>query len=101
MSVRTGQPKRFLIPARILSPCARPGPRNDFPLVRFALSNDALKTSGMPRSAVSSTRCFAIETVSALDSSTHGPAMRKKLFAAGDDGFFFTGEATSLHEDHF
>src|SRR5580698_7360389 len=96
MSVRTGQPKRFLIPARILSPRARPGPRNDLPLVRLALSNDALKMRGMPRSAVSPTRCFAIETASASDSSTQGPAMRKKFFAEEDGGFFFTGSERRL-----
>ncbi len=88
ISVSTGQPNFFLIAPRILSPCARPGPRNDLPLVRLALSNDALKTNGIPKSAVSPTSSFAIEAAEACDSSTHGPAMRKNDFFESAAIFF-------------
>src|ERR1017187_8378397 len=70
MSVRMGKPSAFT-PWRMRSPSRNPGPRYASPLVRLALSNDALKTnsptaSRMPRAI----RC----TCSSL-SMTHGPAM--------------------------
>src|SRR5271154_6690063 len=93
MSVRTRQPKRFLTASRILSPCARPGPRNDLPLVRLALSNEALKMNGTPRAAVRPTSSFAMDAARACDSSKHGPAMRKNgLFDSGES--FFTERVT-------
>src|ERR1051326_7141663 len=56
---------------RIRSPSFSPGPRYEFTLERFALSNDALNTKGTgnPESAVAS-----IWTCSSL-SITHGPAI--------------------------
>ena len=52
-----------------------PAPRKAEPLVRLALSNEALKTSCTGKSAVSSCRRRAIESVSSSLSITHGPAI--------------------------
>src|SRR5438045_2857564 len=49
MSVRIGTPHRRLISASTRNPSSRPGPRNDCPDVRFALSYDALNTNGTER----------------------------------------------------
>ncbi len=74
-SVRIGTPCFALISARIANPFASPGPRNACPLVRFALSYDALNTSGMfsffARAASRAARSSAIARLSI----THGPAI--------------------------
>src|SRR5215470_7621198 len=75
MSVRIAAPVLSLIAERTRSPSARPGPRNDWPDVRFALSNDALKMNGTFTRRVMSTRAAAIERACASLSMTHGPAM--------------------------
>src|SRR5918997_5375809 len=60
---------------RICRPFSMPGPRNDLNEVRFALSYDALKISGIPqRDAIFATDSAIIEACSPL-SITHGPAM--------------------------
>jgi hypothetical protein len=70
-------------------------PRNAFPLVRFALSNEALKMNRIPNAAVIPARSFAIDEASASDSSTHGPAMRNKSGRREGSGVgFFTGKQT-------
>src|SRR6267154_6442870 len=61
--------------ARIRRPSSRPGPRNDRPDVRFALSYDALKMNGIRRRAVISARRPASMAAWPSLSMTHGPAM--------------------------
>ena len=51
MSVRIGTFSRDLIAARMRRPSSRPGPRNERPEVRLALSYDALKMNGTPQAA--------------------------------------------------
>ena len=51
MSVRIGTPAAARTRPRMRSPSTRPGPRNDRPDVRFALSYDALNTYGTPGAA--------------------------------------------------
>ena len=55
-----------------------PGPRNESPAERFALSNDALKTSRSATPSPSKTAliAFAIFRVWARDSMTQGPAKK-------------------------
>ena len=53
-------------------PSRNPGPRNDLPEVRFALSNDALNTSGS-RSAGQLGQRLGDGSVRSCDSITHGP----------------------------
>ncbi len=76
MSVRIGTPRRALIAASTRSPSSRPGPRNDRPDVRLALSKDALKTNGH---AGARARCRRVRSASseacASLSMTHGPAI--------------------------
>src|SRR5262249_15158164 len=52
-----------------------PGPRNDLPEVRLALSNDALKISGTSSRSAISRSVSATCRVSSCDSITHGPAI--------------------------
>ena len=54
-----------------------PGPRNDLPEVRLALSNEALKMNGMPSARVISFSRPATSWQSASLSTTQGPAIRK------------------------
>src|SRR5829696_2753038 len=57
------------------SPSSTPGPRNERPDVRFALSYDALKINGTPaRCAISCSRPASVAACCSL-SMTHGPAM--------------------------
>src|SRR5215813_9188230 len=75
MSVRIGMPSFALIDASTRSPSARPGPRNDRPDVRLALSNDALKTNGTFTRRAISEIAAAIACACASLSMTHGPAI--------------------------
>ena len=54
-----------------------PGPRNDLPELRLALSYELLKMNGMPSSAVISFSFPATSICSCSLSTTQGPAMRK------------------------
>ena len=78
MSVVTGRPHAILTCSRMRSPASTPGPRKDSRLVRFALSNDALKTSCTGRSAVICRRRSAIASVSGSFSITQGPAISNR-----------------------
>jgi len=60
---------------RIASPRSSPGPRYDATLVRFALSNEALKTSCTASPARVARSRSAMATVAASSSSTQGPAI--------------------------
>ena len=86
MSVRIGH-AGGLAHARERSrrPSSRPGPRNDAPDVRFALSYDALKTNGH---AGARARCrasaSAMSTACASLSMTHGPGDEEQRRAAAD-----------------
>src|SRR5580704_9069480 len=71
MSVRIEKPSDFT-PARIRRPSRSPGPRYASPLVRFALSNEALNT----KSPTSSRMEHAMRRTCSSLSITHGPAMR-------------------------
>src|SRR5213078_1547057 len=51
------------------------GPLNDLPDVRFALSNDALKTTGSFKRPASSANVSAMRKVKSCDSMTHGPSI--------------------------
>ncbi len=62
MSVRIGRPVRSRTSARIRRPSFSPGPRNDRPEVRFALSYDALKTHGIPARRAMSRTAIATPT---------------------------------------
>ena len=75
MSVRIGTPCRALIAASTRRPSARPGPRNERPDVRFALSNEALKISGTPTRRAISSSAAAMAIACASLSMTHGPAI--------------------------
>src|SRR5688500_13745692 len=75
MSVRIGTPRRFLMPERIFNPSSMPGPRNDRSDVRFALSYDALKMSGIPQRDATFASDSAIVDACASLSMTHGPAI--------------------------
>ena len=73
MSVVSGSPVRSLTAASVFRPSRRPGPRNDLPEVRLALSNDALNTSGSSSRSASSASASAMRSVRSCDSITHGP----------------------------
>ena len=75
MSVRIGTPNRALMPASTRSPSSRPGPRNERPDVRLALSYDALKMKGTRARRAISARLPARSTACCSLSMTHGPAM--------------------------
>ena len=56
-----------------------PMERNEDPLVRFAFLYDALKINGIPSRKVMSFNLLAISTVVFYDSTTHGPAIKKRF----------------------
>lgn len=58
-------------------PSAGPGPRKELTEVRFALSNDALKTNGVFVRVVISFNARAISQANASVSSAQGPRMKK------------------------
>src|SRR3954465_10717902 len=76
-SVSTGSPVSLRTRPRILSPSTRPGPRNDRWLVRFALSNEHLKTAGNPAFCEASAPLRGAARVCASPSMTQGPAMTR------------------------
>src|SRR6476646_4060738 len=80
MSVSNGMSNRALIAARIRRPSCRPGPRNDRPDVRLALSNDALKMNGTPTRALISTSSPARAVAWFSFSMTQGPAISANGF---------------------
>lgn len=65
-----------------LSPSSMPGPRKDAALVRLALSKLALKTSLSPSASVTALIWRANFRQCASDSTTFGPAIKKKGRAA-------------------
>ena len=67
--------KHIGLRCKIASPLARPGPRYDARLVRFALSNDALNTSCRQRDSAISFNRRAIWSVACSSSITQGPAI--------------------------
>ena len=67
------------------SPCSSPGPRYASTLVRFALSNDALNTSGTGNSAAICFNRSAIAIVISSFSITHGPAMTSNRWPGRSD----------------
>src|SRR6266850_2766070 len=75
MSVRIGTRRCDLIPASTRRPSSRPGPRNDRPDVRFALSYDALKMNGTCRRRVRSASRPARSDACCSLSMTQGPAI--------------------------
>ena len=75
MSVVTGSPVASFTRRRMASPRSSPGPRYASTLVRLALSNEALNTSGTASSAAICFSRAAIASVSSSLSITHGPAM--------------------------
>src|SRR3954471_9976047 len=76
MSVMIGTSQVDFTDARTRKPSVSPGPRNDRPDVRFALSNDALKMNGTPTRRLISTSARAVSRERASLSMTHGPAIR-------------------------
>src|SRR4029079_5689822 len=80
MSVSNGMSNRDLIAARTRRPSCRPGPRNDRPDVRLALSNDALKMNGTPARALISTSWPARAVAWFSFSMTQGPAISANRF---------------------
>src|ERR1017187_1209919 len=70
MSVRMGKPSAFT-PWRMRSPSRNPGPRYASPLVRFALSKDALKTNSPTASRMPRAMRWTCSSLS----MTHGPAI--------------------------
>ena len=66
MSVVTGRPVDCFTRARMARPSRRPGPRYASTLVRLALSNEALKTSGRESSSEICFRRAAIDSVSSV-----------------------------------
>src|SRR5262245_39200881 len=74
MSVRTETANSFFTAASTRNPSISPGPRNDDPDVRLALSYDALKMKGMASRLAVSTSRLATAAVCASLSMTNGPA---------------------------
>src|ERR1039457_4681560 len=70
MSVRMEKPSA-LTPGRMRSPSRSPGPRYAEPLVRLALSNDALKTNSPTASRMPRAMRWTCSSLS----MTHGPAI--------------------------
>src|SRR5712664_2862458 len=62
--------------AKIERPLSSPGPRNDSPLVRLALSKEHLKANGTLRRSLISLRWWAIRSTESSDSMMSGPAIR-------------------------
>src|SRR5688572_365781 len=75
MSVRIGTAAASATRASTRRPSASPGPRNECPDVRLALSYDALKTNGVPARRAMSRSASAVSTACASLSMTQGPAM--------------------------
>ena len=75
ISVNTGSPVRERISVSTSNPASSPGPRNEEPDVRFALSYDALYTRGTPVRTAISRRASARSMAWAALSMTQGPAM--------------------------
>src|SRR6185503_3589258 len=79
MSVSTATPAVSRTRPSTRTPSASPGPRNDAPDVRFALSYDALKMKGTPARRVISRSARAVSMACASLSMTQGPAMSTRL----------------------
>src|SRR5579864_4210589 len=79
MSVRMEKPSA-LMPARIRKPSRRPGPRKASPLVRLALSKEALKMNLPTASRIPQ----AMRRTCSSLSITHGPAISTSGAALGD-----------------
>src|SRR5260370_36380662 len=62
--------------AKIDRPLSSPGPRNDSPLVRLALSKEHLKANGTLRRSLISLRWWAMRSTESSDSMMSGPAIR-------------------------
>ena len=77
MSVVTGRPVDCFTRASMARPSLMPGPRYESTLVRLALSNEALKTSGRESSSEICFRRAAIDSVSSSLSMTQGPAITR------------------------
>jgi hypothetical protein len=77
MSVTMSSPVDVRTSSSTRNPSSRPGPRKAPALVRFALSNDALKTSCKPRLSLTSFSCRAIFSACSRLSTTFGPAITK------------------------
>src|SRR6476620_6394241 len=75
MSVRIGTPIVSRTRPRMRRPSTSPGPRNERVDVRFALSYDALNTTGTFAAFAMSRTAAAISRTCASLSMTHGPAM--------------------------
>src|SRR5829696_2962103 len=75
MSVRMGTSAASATRASTRTPSARPGPRNDLPDVRFALSYDALKMNGTRARRAMSRSASAVSMACDSPSMTQGPAM--------------------------
>ena len=74
--MRIGSPVRALTLANTFSPSVSPGPRYDVIDVRLALSNDALKTTGVPSRRATSAMNTAVSMACDSLSMTHGPRMK-------------------------
>src|SRR5439155_445259 len=72
-SVSTGRPTSALTRARMRKPSFSPGPRNDFTLVRFALSKLLLKTTAIPCFCATSATWCACRSADSSPSITQGP----------------------------
>src|SRR4051812_37802004 len=77
-SVSTGRPVSAFTLARMRRPSSSPGPRNDLPLVRLALSKLLLKTAGTRWRRATSAMRRACRSVNSSPSITQGPAMTTK-----------------------
>src|SRR5690606_30190 len=77
-SVSTGTPIWRLTSASTRRPSSRPGPRKLLPEVRLALSKLDLKMKFTPSRPVTSFSRPATSSCSCSDSTTQGPAMRKR-----------------------
>jgi hypothetical protein len=78
---------------RISSDCGAPIVRKDLPLVRFAFLYEDLKIKKILFRKAMSFILLAVSNVSFSDSTTHGPAIKKRLllfFKLKDLLFIFT-----------
>src|SRR4051812_12406741 len=75
MSVSTGTPAVSRTRPSTRTPSLNPGPPNDEPHVRVALSYHALKMKGTPARPGMSRRAIAVSMACASLSMTHGPAI--------------------------
>jgi hypothetical protein len=85
MSVRSGSPVSFLTFASILRPAFCPTPRNDRGERRLALSYEALKTISILCFDERRASRSAILRQSFSDSTTQGPAMKKREGDLGEE----------------